>query len=107
MKTLKKDYTTLKELFIKAYHGKGTPEVGELWQMGVMSHIRSLGPVSSRRTYFMVFEQSIWRLAPVTCVLILVLAVFLIKLDLIPDYEMVKLFIDDPVEFTFVEWFGL
>ena len=55
----------------------------------------------------MLFEQFVWRLAPVTFLLILVLAIFLIKLDLIPDYEMVKLFIDDPVEFTFVEWFGL
>ena len=107
MKTLKKDYTKLKELFVRAYHVKAKPEVGEFWQMRVMSHIRSLGPVSSKRKYFMLFEQSVWRLAPVTCVLILVLAVFLIKLDLIPDYEMVKLFIDDPVEFTLVEWFGL
>jgi len=107
VKTLKKDYTKLKDLFIRAYHEKGKPEVGELWQMRVMSHIRSLGPVSSRRRYSMLFEQSVWRLAPVTCVLILVLAVFLIKLDFIPDYEMVKLFIDDPVEFTFVQWFGV
>jgi len=107
VKILKKDYTKLKELFIRAYHEKGKPEVGELWQMRVKRHIRSLGPVCSRKKYFMLFEQSVWRLTPVTCVLILVLAVLLIKFDFIPDYEMVKLLIDDPVEFTFVEWFGL
>ena len=107
MKFLKKDYTRLKELLMRAYHEKESPEVDELWQMRVMSHIRRLGPITSRKRYFMLFEQSVWRLAPVTCLLILVLAVFLIKIDLIPDYEMVKLFIDDPVEFTFVEWFGL
>jgi hypothetical protein len=107
VKSLKKDYTKLKELLMRAYHEKEKPEVGDLWQISVMSHIRSLGPVSSTRSYFMFFEQSVWRLAPVTFLLILVLAVFLIKLDFIPDYEMAKLFIDDPLEFIFVEWFGV
>ncbi|NIO03759.1 MAG: hypothetical protein GTN74_03850 [Proteobacteria bacterium] len=55
----------------------------------------------------MLFEQSVWRLAPVTCLLILVLAALLIKLDFFPDYQMVRLFIDDPVEITFAEEFGL
>ena len=107
MQSLKKDYAKLKELLIRAYHEKEKPEIDELWQVRVMSHIRSLGPISSRKRYFMLFEQSVWRLAPVTCLLILVLAVFLIKLDFIPDYEMAKLFIDDPLEFIFVEWFGV
>jgi hypothetical protein len=107
VKTLKKDYTRLKELLIRAYHEKERHEVHEPWQMRVMSHIRSLGPITSRKRYFMLFEQCVWRLAPVTCPLILVLVALLIKLDFIPDYEMVKLFIDDPVEFTFVQWFGL
>jgi len=107
MKSIKGDYTKLKELFIRAYHEKEKPEVNELWQRRVMSHIRSLGPVSSRRRYFMLFEESVWRLVPVTCLLIVILVAFLIKLDLIPDYEMAKLFIDDPVESIFLEWFGV
>ncbi len=107
MKSLKNDYTKLKELLMRAYHEKEKPEIDELWQMRVMNHIRSLGPISARRKYFMLFEQSVWRLAPVACLLILVLAAFLIKLDFIPDYEMAKLFIDDPLEFIFVEWFGV
>jgi len=107
VKSLKKDNTRLKELLMRAYREKERPEVDELWQMRVMSHIRSLGPITSRGRYFMLLEQSVWRLTPVTCLLILVLAALLIKLDFIPDYEMVKLFIDDPVEFTFVQWFGL
>jgi hypothetical protein len=106
VKSLRNDHTKLKKLLMRAYREKEKPKGDELWQMRVMSHIRSLGPVSSRRRYFMLFEQSVWRLAPVTCLLILVLAVFLTKLDFIPDYELVKLFMDDPVEFTFVQWFG-
>lgn len=104
MKSTKRNHTKLKKVLIRAYYEKEKPEVDELWQMRVMSHIRSLGPLSSRTSYFMLFEQSVWRLAPVACALILVLAAVIIKLDFIPDYEMVKMFIDDPVEFTFVEW---
>jgi len=107
VKSLKKDHTKLKKLLIRAYHEKEKPEVDELWQMRLMSHIRSLGPVTSWRRYFTLFELSVWRLAPVTCLLILVLVAFLIKLGFRPDYEMAKIFIDDPVEFTFVQWFGV
>ena len=107
MKSHKNGHTKLKELLMRAYHEKEKPEIDELWQMRIMNHIRSLGPISARKKYFMLFEQSVWRLAPITCLLILVLAAFLIKLDFIPDYEMAKLFIDDSVEFIFVQWFGV
>jgi hypothetical protein len=107
VKSLKKDTTRLKELLIGAYHEKERPEVDELWQVKVMSHIRSLGPITSRKRFFMLFEQSVWRLAPVMCLLILILAALLIKLDFISDYEMLKLFIDDPEEFAFIQSFGL
>ncbi len=107
MKSMRKGHTKLKELFIRAYHEKEKPEVGELWQMRVMSDIRSLGPVGSKKRYFMLFEQFAWRLAPVTCFLILILGALLINFDLVPDYEVARLFIDDPVEFTFLEWFGV
>jgi hypothetical protein len=107
VKSVKGNYSRLKELLMRAYHEKERPEVDELWQVKVMSHIRSLGPITSRKRYFMLFEQSVWRLAPVMCLLILVLAALLIKLDFIPDYEMLKLFIDDPVEFAFIQSFGL
>jgi hypothetical protein len=107
MKSLTKDYAKLKGLLMRAYHEKKRPEVDELWQMRVMSHIRRLGPFTSRKRDLTLFEQSIWRLVPVTCLLILVLAALLIKLDFTPDYEMLKLYIDDPVEFTFIQSFGL
>jgi hypothetical protein len=53
------------------------------------------------------FEQSIWRLAPVTCLLILTLVAFLLTLDFMPDYEMARLFVNDQIRFTLVQWFGV
>jgi len=107
MKLLKRDHTRLKKLLMRAYHEREAPEGDELWQMRVMSHIRSLGPVRSGRGYIALFEQSVWRLAPMTGLLVLILVALLLSFDLMPDYEMAKIFIDDPVEFTVVQWFGV
>ena len=107
MKFLKRDHTRLKNLLIRAYHDRKKPDVDELWQMRVMSHIRSLGPLRSGRGYITLFEQSVWRLAPMTGLLILILVALLLTLDFMPDYEMAKILIDDPVEFTVLQWFGV
>ena len=107
MKFPKKIHERLKELLAIAYHEKERPDVDDLWQMRVMSHIRSLGPVRSGRGYITLFEQSVWRLVPVTGLLILILVALLLTLDFMPDYEMARIFIDDPVEFTVVQWFGV
>ena len=48
-----------------------------------------------------------WRFAPVACVLILMLTLCIINLDLVPEYEMVKLFVEDPIEFSYVQMFGV
>jgi len=72
-----------------------------------MSHIRSLGPVYAKTGYFEIFEQLVWRFAPVACVLILMLTLCIINLDLVPEYEMVKLFVEDPIEFSYVQMFGV
>ena len=107
MKWLKRDHRRLKNLFIRAYHEREKPDVDELWQMRVMNHIRSLGSVRSGGGYLALFEQSVWRLAPMTGLLIMILVAVLLVLDFMPDYEMAKILIDDPVKFTVVEWFGV
>lgn len=105
MKSFKGNHIKLKKALITAYHEKEKAEVGELWQMKVMSHIRSLGPLTSKTNYFELLEQFVWRFAPVACLLILILAICIIKLDPISDYEMARAFIDDPVDFTLLQLF--
>jgi hypothetical protein len=107
MKLVKRNHGRLRNLLARAYHERERPDVDELWQMRVMSHIRSLGPVRTGRGYITLFEQSVWRLAPVTGLLILILVALLLTLDFMPDYEMAKILIDDPVEFTVLQWFGV
>ena len=105
MKSSERNMEKLKKEFLTAYHEKEKTGAGEEWQMNVMSRIRKLGPLPAKTDYFTLFGQTVWRFAPVACVLILVLAISLIKLDFIPESELVKIFFNNPVEFTIEQLF--
>jgi len=90
MKSSEENHKKMENVLIRAYREKEEVEVSDLWQIKVMSHIRSLGPLGSKTNYFMLLEPFVWRFAPVACVLILVLTICFINLDFIPEYEMAK-----------------
>ena len=106
MKSGKEEHIeAIKESLATAYHEKGKGDVDELWQMRVMSHIRSLEPLHSKVSYSEVFGKLVWRFAPVLCVLILILLACIIQLDFISDYEIAEMFMEDPVDFTLFQSF--
>ena len=101
MKSLRNDdHLKMRKVLAEAYREKENVEVGELWQARVMGHIRSLGPLYPVTRYLQLFEGFVWRLAPVACVLILILAVILIHMDFISEFEMARIFFEDPVDFS-------
>lgn len=81
---------------------KQSGKLDEQWQERVMSCIRTLGLPPAQPSFFFLFEQLVWRLAPVACLLILFLALFIQKLGLVPEYEMTKIFVQEPLESTMV-----
>jgi hypothetical protein len=106
MKFIKKEeHTKLRKALAAAYREKEKDEVGGLWQSRVMGHIRSLGPVRSHGSYLEPFERLFWRLAPLACILILVLGVAITKLDFVSDYEMSKILMEDPADFSLLTLF--
>ena len=72
-----------------------------------MRHVRSVGPLNATTSYVDLFEQFVWRFAPVACVLIIMLTFCIVNLDLVPEYEVVKLFVEDPIQFSYVQMFGV
>jgi len=106
MKPDRNAFSELESALKRAFREKEKAKPGEQWQQQMMSHIRSLGPVYAKTDYLEVFEQFVWRFAPVACALILMLTLCIINLDLVPEYEMVKLFVEDPIEFSYVQMFG-
>ena len=107
MKSDKDAYTKLESALKRAFRDKENAKPSEPWQQNVMRHVRSVGPLNATTGYVDLFEQFVWRFAPVACVLILVLGVCIINFGLVPEYEVVKLFVEDPIEFSYVQIFGV
>ena len=105
MKPLQRKYEALKKILREAYFEKEHAEVGEQWQVNAMRRIRNLGPVQSGPSFFMLFEQFVWRLTPATCLLIIVGAIIFLKLGFFPDYDVLTLFINNAEELSLAQLF--
>ena len=100
MKARRNARTKLTEALVAAYREKVKVEVDGQWQMGVMSHIRRLGPIRSEGLSFGFLEQHIWQFATATCLLILILTAALIRGEFIPEYEIARAFMEEPTRLT-------
>jgi hypothetical protein len=82
-----------------AYNQKEKLEVGDMWQTRVMGHVLSLGPLCTKTNYFELFQQFVWKLTPVTFLLIGLLGLALVKMDFYSDYEFTKSFVSTSTDF--------
>ncbi len=100
MKTLnKEDYTRIKKAFTAVYYEKEKNALRDSWQIRVMEHIRDLEAVPET-DFFEVFQRLTWRLAPITCGLVLLLGIAVTHFNVAPDYELMRLFIEEPADFS-------
>jgi hypothetical protein len=104
MGPIKNNEKKLKETLTAAYYEKEKAPVNERWQIRVMRHVRSLGPLNARTNYLELFEGLVWKLAPVACLLILALTIILTKLDFVSDYEIARAFMEDPWDFSLFQF---
>ena len=97
----KKDRLT--GILAAVYRQRAAAAVPDGWRREVMGRIRSL-PASARRIPFMNDIAGLaWRFAAVACVLVLVLSVVAVQFSFQADYEMARLFIGDPLDFSLVQ----
>jgi hypothetical protein len=96
----KKGHIKLRKALAAAYREKEKVEVGELWQVRVMGRIQDLGSPYPKTSFFELFQRFVWRLAPVACILVLLLGTALTQLNFVSDYEMAEMFIEDPADFS-------
>ena len=100
MGSINREYLSkIRKILATAYHEKENIETGGLLRTRVMGHVLSLGPLSPQVCYFELFQQLLWKLAPVTCILVVILGVAIAKMDFIESYELAKSFINDPADF--------
>ncbi|MDM8526241.1 hypothetical protein QUF80_22925 [Desulfococcaceae bacterium HSG8] len=107
MKFFESDHEKLRKSLVAACRGKENAEPGERWQEDVMNHIRTLGPLLPETNYFILFDQFVWRFAAAACFLAIILSAYVLQTGFQPEYEIAKLFLDNPVELTFTQYFGI
>lgn len=100
MTVFKNDPKAILKIFRKAYYKKETAPAGDRWQLDVMRRIRNLGPIQSRKSIWIPFEQLFWRLAPAVCLMIILLATVLYKMEVVPETSVFQVLINGEEELT-------
>ena len=107
MTTINHQHQALRELLRRAYKEKEKVEVGDQWQEEVMRRIGELGEIEASPSYLVMLEQLVWRLVPVTCILIIGLTVLLSSFDFISGYDVIQLTMNSTEQITLNQFLGL
>jgi len=107
MKAPKTEPEVLQAILRNAYRQKENVEVKDQWQQEVMRRVRELGALQPTPSFSEMLEQLVWRLAPVTCLLILGLTVLFAVSDFTSGYEVFQLLNNGTEELTFALFAGL
>jgi len=79
----------VKKAFQDAYLAKESAATGEAWRSQVMKSVRNIGPLESIASFWPAFEHLVWRLVPVSCLLVVAMSVLLLSMDPSPDHDYV------------------
>ena len=100
MTVSKNEQEVILKIFRKAYYKKETAPAGDKWQPDVMRRIRNIGTIRSRKSILIGFEQFFWRLAPAVCLMIILLATVLYKMEVVPDTGVFQVLMNGEEELT-------
>ena len=103
----KHEQEALREILRLAREEKENIVIGDQWQEAVMRRIREFGPIEAKPGFLLMFEQFVWRLAPLVCLLILGLTVLFSSVNFTPGYEAIQLLMNGSEELTVVQFLGL
>lgn len=78
---------------------------GSAWDSATMTRIRRAASRNEVPDFFSVFSTFVWRLAPAAAVLIVVLAAWMVQLDMTSEIETAALM--DPIGFDFINKLGI
>jgi hypothetical protein len=96
----------LKELLGQAYRARVYREVGTGWQKSLMASVREIGPFQPEAQFLPTFERFVWRLAPVVCLLVVVLIAAFLKIDAASWEDPVQLLVRGAEESMLSHLFG-
>jgi hypothetical protein len=102
MKIPDREREKLDEALRRAHQGRENIEVGQRWRTRLMAEVMEIGPIRPAPGFLPSFERMVWRLAPVTSplVLILILVAFLIGFDLGSSHDALRMLVNSIEELT-------
>ena len=101
-----KELDKVLSVFKDVHHEKEKLHVSDDWQANAMRLIRNDAGEYFRPVFFDIFQQFVWKLAPVSCLLVLLLGLLVSQTDFLSDYEMAKIFINDPSDLSFISLYN-
>lgn len=90
-----------------AMRDKGAFPKERSWELSVMRRVRRIAEGELRPDFSALFELFVWRLAPVTGVMIILLSVLLFRADLSSEYALAGNLLVEPLGEMFLHTFGI
>jgi hypothetical protein len=107
MKVSLSDFEKILKVLTAAYHARQPKELDEGWQADVMNHIKRLGPPEIDAGSLVFSTAFMWRFVTVACILIAILSLVLMNGVSEPEFELTKLFLNDPVGYAATQMWGV
>jgi hypothetical protein len=108
MRRAKREQEKLNSILRQAYQEKEKLEVGEPSRDEILRRIRQLGVQVPSPRFLPLFEQLVWRLAPVTCLFIFLLLALIAVIPLFDGssgYDVFQQLSNEKEELTWVQMF--
>ena len=106
MKAKKHAQERLRELLQDAYRARAGFDVSENWQERLMARVREIAPAAMEPRFLPAFERLVWRLAPFTLAMSMVVMALLGRLYLTREYDGLQLLARYVEELTLKQIFG-
>ncbi len=106
MRTRLSENERLKKALRDAHFARPEDDNLDSWRPRVMRRIRGIRPPGAGRTFWSAFEQRVWRLAPLSGIVVLALAVIFLSMDFDLGQGYSEMFTAGAEEQTLTELFG-
>ncbi len=106
MRFSKQDKEKLHDAFIITYHEQESSlESSDLPQQ-VMKRIREINIDNNNEPFTILFEQFVWRMAPVALCAIVILTLIIMNMRITPEYEIAQMVGSDPIAYDVIQFYG-
>jgi hypothetical protein len=102
-----KGFEKIINAFRSVYHEKEKVHVDSDWPSNAMKLIRKDRGAYLQIGFFYTFQQFVWKLVPVSCILVMLLGILISQTNFLSDYEMTKIFINDPSDLSFISLYNV